>query len=145
MPTTAAARFLLRFAFGLLLVAAGAALWTTLARQAPGSPVYLGVLAGPIEGVRDSALVIALVFLAVAHWLPALATGRVAALIVAVACVGALLDVGVGLYAASHGLHAIQFKDPRPDVAPLVTLRSLGQALLALCLLEITRRAWTKR
>lgn len=145
MPTTVAARALLRAAFTLLLFAAGTSLWATLARQAPGSPLYLGMLAGPIEAVRDSALWIGLVFLGMAHWLPALAQGKAAWILVAVACLGASLELGAGLYAAVHGLHAIQLKDPRPDVAPIVTLKYAGQALLALALLEITRRSFTRR
>lgn len=145
MPFTPPARALLRFAFGLLVIGAGCSLWALLAKQAPGSPVYLGMLAGPIESVRDSATVLGLVFLAVASLLPGLADGRVAVVLVAVACIGASLEIGTGLYAATHGLHAIQFKDPRPDIAPLVTLKYLGHALLGLCLLEVTRRVWTRR
>ncbi len=145
MPTTVPARVLLRAAFTLLVIAAGTSLWATLARQAPGSPLYLGMLPGPIEALRDSALWIGLVFLGVAYWLPALAQGNAALILVGVACVGALLELGAGLYAAIHGLHAIQLKDPRPDVGPIVALKYAGQALLALTLLEITRRAFTRR
>lgn len=145
MSSTPPTNALQRFAFGLLVVAAASSVWALLANQAPGSPVYLGVLAGPIEGVRDSAAILGLVFLAVAPLLPQLAHGRAASVLVAVACIGATLHVGAGIYAAAHGLHAIQFKDPRSDVAPLVMLKYTGQALLGLCLLEVTRRVWTRR
>jgi len=144
MPSTPASRALMRCAFGLLVVAAAASVWSLLANQAPGSPLYLGMLAGPIESVRDSAAVLGLVFIAVASLLPGLAQGRVAMVLVAVACIGATLDLGAGIYAAIHGLHAIQFKDPRSDIAPLVTLKYTGQALLGLCLVEVTRRVWTR-
>lgn len=139
------ARTLLRFAFGLLVLAAASSVWAVLANQAPGSPVYLGVLPGPIENVRDSATVLALVFLAVSWWLPTIVIGRAATLLVACACLGATLDLSASVFAAAHGLHAIQFKDHRPDVAPLVMLKTVGQLLLGVCLLDVTRRVWFKR
>lgn len=145
MPQTAAARTLLRVAFALLLVAAGTSLWATLARQAPGSPLYLGTLSGPIEALRDSATVLGLVFLGVALLLSSIASERAATILVAVACLGALLELSAGGYAAIHGLHAIQLVDPRPDVAPILALKYAGQTLLGGCLLEVARRVWRKR
>lgn len=145
MPSTVPARALLRFGFGLLVVAAAASVWAMLARQAPGSPVYLGMLSGPIETLRDSATVLGLVFVSTALLLPSLIEGRAATWLVVIACLGASLDIGAGIYAALHGLHAIQLRDPRSDVAPLVTLKYAGHTLLGLCLLEVTRRVCTKR
>src|ERR1700712_1427192 len=50
MPDQTSARWVvLRLGGALLLIAASAGAWEVLASQAPGSPLYLGVLPGPIE------------------------------------------------------------------------------------------------
>lgn len=144
MPSTPSARALLRAALLLLLVASGASLWAMLARQAPGSPVYLGLLPGPIDAVRNSAAILGVGFLGASWLLPNVASERASWWLVILACAGAGLDVGAGLYAASRGLHAVQFVDPRPDTGPIVALKYLGEALLLGCQLELTRRVWLR-
>jgi hypothetical protein len=144
MPSTPSARALLRAALTLLLVASGASLWAVLARQAPGSPLYLGMLPGPIDAVRNSAALLGVGFLGASWLLPKVANERASWWLVIVACAGAGLDVGAGLYAAVQGLHAVQLVDPRPDIGPIVTLKYLGQALLLGCQLEVTRRVWLR-
>jgi len=144
MPSTPSVRTLLRAALLLLLVASGASLWAVLARQAPGSPLYLGVLPGPIDAVRNSAAFLGFGFLGASWLLPHVASERASRWLVILACAGAGLDVGAGLYAAAQGLHAVQLVDPRPDIGPIVTLKYLGEALLLGCQLELTRRVWMR-
>jgi hypothetical protein len=145
MPATPSARALMRAGLLLLLSAALLSVWASWARQAPGSPLYLGVLPGPIEALRDNTAWIGLSFVVLAPLCGVLLQGRAALGCVVLACAGAALELGSGLYAALQGLHAVQLLDPRPDVMPIVVLKHLGQLLLLLPLVVLTRRALRSR
>lgn len=121
------ARSILRLACWVLLAAALAGIWEILAAQAPGSPLYLGMLPGPITDLRESALVLGVLLVLGSlisgdqdpgwRWFWVLGAG----------CVLTLLS---GLYGAAMGMHGTQLFDLRADAAWLFLAKQLGRALV---------------
>lgn len=138
---SAATRAIVRLALWSLGIAALSGAWELLARQSPGTPLYLGQLPGPIMALRQTAMHLGVLLLG-AGWLvqAALPQARQPGLL-GVLHVGAALTLGAGFYAASTGLQGVQLLDPRPDAPPLFVVKYLGWALLAAGLLELGRRA----
>jgi len=127
----------LRLGTGVLVLAALAGVWETLASQAPGSPLYIGVLPGPVALLREAAfdwgvsLVLAGLLLGgraqPRKWFFALQAG-------------VLLTLGSALYAAATGMHGIQARDLRPDASWLFAIKYAGRGLLSVCLFDLARR-----
>jgi hypothetical protein len=138
MQVGPSARRVLQLGCGVLVVAALAGAWEMLASQAPGSPLYIGMLPGPIELLREAALSWGLLLVA-------------AGLMLADRSLGArwlwLLQLGVALtlvsslYAAANGMHGVQARDLRQDATWVFLAKFVGRALLVVCLGEIARQA----
>ena len=113
-------RLLLRAALWLLGLSALAGAVELLALQAPGSPLYLGVLPGPLGVLRELLLTLGLLLLGgdVLAARAALAAG-LARWLVCCAAVAALAQA----YGAVHGMYGLQVKDLRADALPLFLLK----------------------
>jgi ammonia channel protein AmtB len=138
MQTPESARVLLRLAVIVLCAAAGAGVWEVLASQAPGSPLSIGMLPGPIEMLRDTALTLGLLLLG-ASWLvreSGATRGVVIGLHVAVA-----VTLLAAVYGAVSGMHGVQARDLRPDATPLFIVKYVGRLGVLASLLAIARRA----
>jgi hypothetical protein len=137
MQAPESARVLLRLAVFVLCVGAGAGVWEVLASQAPGSPLWIGMLPGPIEMLREAATVVGLLLLAASYLVGDLQLPRGLLIALHVAVVVTLL---AALYGASMGMHGVQAIDLRADAIPLFIAKYAGRLGLAACLLLIVRR-----
>jgi len=135
----------IRLGIVLLGLAALAGLFELFARQAPYTPLELGMLPGPIQQLRDAALVHALVALLAGLSLPA-AWPTVAPLrFVRVLVLGhGLLFAALG-YAAVTGRMAVQIWDPRPLAVVLTALRIVGHLTVVGAYFVWARRLWVAR
>ena len=138
MQASESSRVLLRLAVFVLCAAAGAGVWEVLASQAPGSPLSIGMLPGPIEMLRETAVVLGLLLLAASVLVRerGVARGVVVALHLAVA-----ITLLAAVYGALLGMHGVQARDLRPDATPLFVVKYLGRLGVAACLFAIGRRA----
>jgi hypothetical protein len=116
-------RAIVRSALLLLLVSALSAVLELLALQVPGSPLYLGVLPGPLRVLRELALTLALL-LFVAELLAPRAFGpdlpRPLARVLAGSAALTVLAQG---YGALQGMYAIQIEDLRADALPVFLIK----------------------
>ncbi|HEY6879013.1 MAG TPA: hypothetical protein VI299_13390, partial [Polyangiales bacterium] len=112
-----------------------------LALQPPGSPLHLGVLAGPIGQLRNFTFAHgAAALLLAAVWMRLYDTGSsrwVAWLFV----LGALIHTLALGYAAAHGLLAVQLLDPRLDARLVLYARAFAHALTCLGLPAVCIRS----
>jgi hypothetical protein len=131
-------RTVVRLGCGVLVLAALAGAWETLASQSPGSPLYIGMLPGPIELLRETALTWGLLVVVVGLLL---ADRSLAPRWFWLLHVGAALTLGSAIYAAATGMHGVQARDLRPDATALFVIKYLGRGLLAACLFAIARQA----
>jgi hypothetical protein len=127
MHVGGSARLVLRVGSLLLVGAALAGVWELLASQAPGSPLYIGMLPAPIERLRTDAERFGMLL-----WLAGLALGdralprRMGALLGS----GSLLVLASGAYAAMTGMNGVQLHDLRADAVWVFLGKQLGRALL---------------
>jgi hypothetical protein len=125
----------------LLGFTALAGLWEVLAAQVPGSPLYIGILPGPIGALRGLALTLALLSMAAGALLGIAFGDRAqtprAAATVAVLWIGALLALAAQTYGAANGMHGHQMSDLRADARAVFFLRHGGLLLFALGWLDI--------
>jgi hypothetical protein len=133
-------RWVVGLGFVLLLFAAAVGVWELLARQAPGSPLFLGDLPGPIASLKSTAVVLGVVLLAVAAWIPSAYSGGEPRWMVGVLFAGVALSMGAGLVGALEGMYLVQFVNSRSDATVLVAAKCLGHLLLGVCLLDVARR-----
>ena len=136
-----ATRTLLRLAFGVLSFALVAGVWELVARQAPGSPLYIGMLPGPISSLRETATVLGLLLLSVAQLVPMAARRREPRGLFLGVLAGSVVGLGASVYAAAVGMHGVQFNDPLRAALPVFALKQGGLGLALGCLLELGRRA----
>lgn len=125
---------------GAALLAGG---WELIALQAPGSPLYIGVLPGPIGALRELCVVLGLLTLAAGMLMArAYEPGRErrARGASAVITLGVALAVLGQTYGAAHGMHGVQMSDLRVDARAVFFVRHGGLALFALGWLEIGLR-----
>lgn len=113
-------------------------MWEVLASQAPGSPLSIGMLPGPIEMLRETAVLLGLLLFAAsmcvrAHGAP---RGLVVGLHVAVG-----VTLLAALYGAATGMHGVQARDLRPDAIVLFVVKYAGRLGVFACLFAIGRRA----
>lgn len=138
MPIPASsARVVLRLGGALLLAAGAAGVWELLASQAPGTPLYLGVLPGPVERLRHDTFDFG-VLLSIAGLL--LRDHALPRRVLIGLGLGALLVLVAGVYAAAAGMPGVQMIDLRADAPWLFGAKVLGRALLIAGLLWI---GWT--
>jgi hypothetical protein len=129
-----------RLAVVTLMAAALSGGWELVAQQSPGSPLYIGMLPGPISALRELATGIGLSLVAVALLMPWASGRREPWGIVALLYVGTLLGVGAQVYGALRGMNGVQLMDLRADARPLFLVKIGGLSLLTLGCAEIGRR-----
>lgn len=132
----------LRLALALLLLGALAAACELFARQAPYTPLALAILPGPVQQLREAALLHALVALAVPVWLPRAWPELAPRWFVPVLYAGHALLFTVLTYAAVTGRMAVQIWDPRPIAIVLTALRVLGHLVVVGAYVAWGRRLW---
>ena len=138
MQAPESSRVLLRLAIIVLCAATAAGVWEVLASQAPGSLLSIGMLPGPIEMLRETALVLGLLLLAASSLARECGVSR--GIVVALhAAVGITLLAAV--YGAFTGMHGVQARDLRPDATPLFVVKYLARFGVAACLFAIAHRA----
>jgi hypothetical protein len=131
----------LRLGACTLLLACAAAAWELIALQSPGTPLYVGVLPGPIGALRELATTIGLLLVAAALVMPRAARGRLPLrALIALLYLGTALGLGAQVYGALHGMYVVQAVDLRADAFPLFVIKYGGLSLLAFGLLELGRR-----
>lgn len=143
MTDEAAAHATLRLALGVFVGAALAGVWEVLAAQAPGSPLYLGMLPGPVQALRESALWLGtLTLLASLVWsrVPAQPASAAPGRILRGLQMGAVLSLSASAYAASQGMRGEQLFDLRTDGTTVFVLKYTGHVLLAAALLALAPR-----
>jgi hypothetical protein len=134
--------FIIRLGLALLALAATAGLFELFARQAPYTPLALALLPGPIQQLRDAALVHALVALVAGWTLPAAWPSLAPQRFVRVLAAGhGLLFVAL-MYAAVTGRMAVQIWDPRPAAVVLTALRVVGHVVIVGAYFVWARRLW---
>lgn len=110
----------------VLFFAALASAWELFARQAPGSPLYLGVLPGPVRALRELAFALGVLLLAAGALMP-WAYGAGAPRWVGLALVaGAAFALAGQTYGAACGMYGIQVQDLRADALPMFVAKHLG-------------------
>jgi hypothetical protein len=143
MPERAgSARVVLQLGGALLLSAAVVGIWEMLASQAPGSPLYLGQLPGPIERLRHETFDFGVLLLLAGLLLGERALPR--RTLIALGA-GSLLVLAAGLYAASTGMLGLQLTDLRPDATWLFMGKLLGRGLLCAGLCEIALKTFARK
>jgi hypothetical protein len=139
MLITAAGRALVRLGVVALFVAALASVWEVLALQSPGTPLYLGMLPGPVASLREMSTTLGLLLVGAGltqHW----ARGRGDAVLVLMLYAGTVLGLGGQVYAAARGMAGVQLQDLRADALPLFAVKFGGFGLVLIALLEHGRR-----
>lgn len=130
----------------MLLLAALAGAWEVFATQAPGSALYVGVVPGPVQALRETALWLGLLIFAAGRLMPELDATSAPKTLVPALHLGCVLTLGAGTYAAFTGMHGAQLFDLRPDAAPLFLVKHLGLLVVSAALIETARRAlWARR
>lgn len=133
---------ILRLGAGALLLGGAAAAWELIALQSPGTPLYVGVLPGPIGALRELATTVGLLLVAAALVIPRANHGRLPLrALIALLSLGTVLGLGAQVYGALHGMYVVQALDLRSDAFPLFVIKYGGLSLLALGLIELGRRA----
>jgi hypothetical protein len=143
MTDEAAAHATLRLGIAVLVAAAVAGVWEVLATQAPGSPLYLAMLPGPVEALRELALGLGVLLLAASAWwarVPAAAEATVSARLVWGLRAGAMLSLGAAAYGAARGMRVEQLYDLRPDGTAAFVVKYMGLGLLAMSLAALAAR-----
>jgi len=124
-----------------LMIAALASVWELVALQASGSPLYIGMLPGPVTSLRELSTVIGLLLCGAGITMPWASGGRgEPRVLVRMLQVGTVLVLGAQAYGATQGMNGVQLGDLRPDAMPLFVLKQGGLALLLAALLELGRR-----
>ena len=128
-----------------VLIAAGlAGVWEWLAGQAPGTPLYIGMLPAPIERLRAEAFDYGTLVL-----IAGLALGQVERnlprRVPVWLALGAALLLASSLYAATTGMPGVQLRDLRPDATWVFLGKLLGRSLLLLGLADIGWRVLGRR
>lgn len=127
---------------GVLTLGAGllASAWEVLAVQVPGSPLYIGVLPGPIGALRELCVMLGLLTLAAGALLPRAyegASSRRAGIASLLIALGVALAITAQIYGAAHGMHGAQSSDLRADARAVFFVRHGGLLLFALGWLDI--------
>jgi len=122
--------------------------WELLALQMPGSPLYIGVLPGPVRSLRELCVTLGLLTLAAASLMPrayAGCTSRRAAVVPMIMAIGVALSVATQTYGALNGMHGVQMQDLRADAQVVFFVRSAGLLLYALAWLDLGLRVLRHR
>ncbi|MCA9579552.1 MAG: hypothetical protein R3B40_13710 [Polyangiales bacterium] len=142
MPLRRDQHSVLRLALALLALGALAAACELFARQAPYTPLALAMLPGPVQQLREAALLHGLIALVVPVWLPQAWSDQAPRWFVPALCAGHALLFTVLVYAAITGRMAVQIWDPRPIAIVLTALRVFGHVVVVSAYLAWGRRLW---
>ena len=137
-------RTVLRAAVVALLCGALSAVWELFARQAPGSPFYLGILPGPVILLRELCVTLGLLLLGAGLLLRWAFGGPPPRWIVVALCGGSALAIGAQLYGALSGMYGVQVRDLRPDALPMFITKHAGLLAVIVALVEVGRRVLTR-
>jgi hypothetical protein len=140
MPSFEGGRTAVRMAVGVLLLAAVAGGWEVLARQAPGSVLYLGVMPEPIAAVRELATTLGLLLFVAGVLAPWAFAGPPRGWVAVGLYGGSLLALAAQMYGAARGMYGIQLLDLRADALPLFVAKHLGLLAFACAFFELARR-----
>jgi hypothetical protein len=141
MPIGECGKATVRLGVAALMIAALASAWELVALQAPGSPLYIGMLPGPVTSLRELSTGIGLVLACAGLIMPWASSGRgEPRVLVALLYAGTSLALGAQVYGAFQGMSGVQLGDLRPDAMPLFVLKQGGLALLLGALFELGRR-----
>jgi hypothetical protein len=142
MSIEASARASLRLGVCSLLLAGVTAAWEVVALQSPGTPLYVGVLPGPIAALRELATTVGVLLIMGSLLMPRAARGRLPSrALIALLYLGTALGLGAQIYGALHGMYVVQAIDLRSDALPLFVIKYGGLSLVVLSLIELGRRA----
>lgn len=130
------ARSMLRLGCWVFAAALSAGVWETVASQAPGSPLYIGMLPGPIASLRATAFEFGVLLVLAGMLLGEQDLGRKWFGLLAAGTVLALL---AGAYGAARGMHGVQVLDLRADAFWLFLAKLLGRVL---AFSALARAAW---
>jgi hypothetical protein len=127
---------------GVLTLAAAllAGAWEVIALQVPGSPLYIGVLPGPIGALRELCVTLGLLALAAGALVPRAyessspRAARIASLLITS---GVALAITAQAYGAANGMHGAQVSDLRADARMVFFVRHGGLLLFALGWLDL--------
>lgn len=139
MTGLAAHRPLIRLGMSLLLGAVAAGIWELLASQSPGTPLFIGMLSGPIGALRELCTTLGLLMLITSLLLAGSQQVPPPAL-VWLLHVGTLTSVGSQLYGALYGMPGVQVVDFRPGVRPLFMTKHAALGLVVVGLIDVGRR-----
>ncbi|HMI91622.1 MAG TPA: hypothetical protein VK509_09685 [Polyangiales bacterium] len=140
MPSFEGGHVAIRMAVGVLLFAALAGGWEVLARQAPGSVLYLGVMPEPIAALRELATMLGLLLFAAGALMRWAFAGPPPRWVALGLYGGALLSLAAQAYGAARGMYGIQLQDLRADAMPLFAAKHLGLLAFAAAFFELARR-----
>jgi hypothetical protein len=137
-----AQRLLVLAGLALVVFGAAAGLWEVFALQAPFTPLRAPHLPGPIAQLRESGIVLGLLFFAAGSLLPlAIDPGaRIARVLAWIAIGGAALVMAALAAGAARGMVVFQIFDPRPVAVRLFAVRAMGSILVGGAFLELARR-----
>jgi hypothetical protein len=144
MPSFEAGRGVVRVGVLVLLLAAVAGAWEVLARQAPGSVLYLGLLPEPVAALRELAVVLGLLLIvagALCGWAFA---GTPPAWVRLALCAGALVALAAQAYGAARGMYGVQVQDLRADALPVFLAKHPGLLGFVIGFGELARRVLTR-
>ena len=130
----------IRLGVCVLMLTAATSVWQLLAAQAPGTPLYIATLEGPIAALRTLATGLGLTLFAAAWLLPWAFPEREPKRWVALLYAGTILGLGGELYGAMRGMFGLQLMDLRPDALPLFIIKHLGLGMVFGALVELGRR-----
>ena len=128
----------------VLLLAALAGVWEVLARQAPGSVLYIGVLPEPISALRELALVLGLLLFVAGALMRWAFGGPPPRWVSSALCGGALLALAAQLYGAASGMYGVQLQDLRADALPVFLAKHVGLLAFTAGFFELARRVLTR-
>jgi hypothetical protein len=144
MPSFEGGRGIMRTAVAVLLLAAVAGAWELLARQAPGSVLYVSVLPEPVAALRELAIVLGLLLFVAAALMGWAFGGPPPAWVRFALGGGALLALAAQAYGAATGMYGVQLQDLRADALPVFLAKHLGLLAFAAGFGDLARRVWTR-
>jgi hypothetical protein len=136
MSTSPSGTATVRLGVAALMFAAAASVWELLALQAPGTPLYIGMLPGPITSLRELATALGVLLVLAGMTIPWASRGRPEPRrLVTALYAGTLLALGAQTYGATQGMGGVQLLDLRADALPLFVVKHGGLLVLlgALC------------
>ncbi len=138
-------RALLRLGFGALAAGALALGWELLAHQAPYTPAAIPTLAAPVTQLRATCFTTGTLALAIGPLLRHIAPAGLPRWWVRCAVAAVVAMLAVLTACAATNVTALQLYDPQPGARVFVYARLVTQGLAVFFLLDLARRALTRK